>query len=205
MVQQENNEIWKDIYIIENDIEYDYRGLYQVSNLGRVRSLIRYKNKYYYFKGISDKDGYLYVKLRKNNNVRQFFIHRLVAHMFIENDDSINKNFVNHKDENTTNNIVSNLEWCTHKYNINYGTRTKRASEKESIPIAQYDTNMNLIKIWKNAREVNKELGYSFCDICSVCKFWELNCNTEEWYKTHKARPRKKARGFIWKYYKGED
>lgn len=71
--------------------------------------------------------GYEYVRIRGN----ALRIHRLVAQAFIPNPN--NYPMVNHKDENKTNNHVENLEWCTNKYNCNYGTRNKRISEKQKI------------------------------------------------------------------------
>lgn len=101
------NEIWKDID--------GYEGLYQVSNLGRVKSskhdiiLKTYSNR-----------GYHQVQLSKNNIKSNKTIHRLVAQAFIPNPD--NKPQVNHIDEDKTNNKVSNLEWVTAKENSNHGT-----------------------------------------------------------------------------------
>lgn len=110
-----------------------YEGLYEVSNLGRVRSVDRYvKSKgesYWLRKGkmlspAKDKNGYLKVNLScngKNNIIR---VHRLVAQVFIHNPDNLPE--INHKDEDKTNNRVDNLEWCDRKYNNNYGTKIER-------------------------------------------------------------------------------
>ena len=109
-----------------------YEGLYEVSNIGRVRSLDRYvkgKGKSYFLhKGRvlspgMKPEGYLVVRLQR----RTFYIHRLVTEAFIPNPDNLPE--VNHKDEDKTNNRVENLEWCNHKYNMNYGTRNIRAKE----------------------------------------------------------------------------
>ena len=122
-------EIWKDIIIEKNGEVYDYTGLYEVSNYGRVRSL-HYKGtrqikvmKH----GINNK-GYQYINLYKDGKGKTFFVHRLVATMFIPNPNNLP--IVNHKDENPSNNNVENLEWCTVKYNSNYGTCQERRSEK---------------------------------------------------------------------------
>ena len=112
-----------------------YEGLYEVSNTGRVRSLDRYvrsKSKSYRLqKGSilspSTSNGYLYVILQASQVTRKFRIHRLVAQAFLPNPDNLPQ--VNHKDEDKLNNRVDNLEWCTVKYNNNYGTRTIRAKE----------------------------------------------------------------------------
>ena len=109
-----------------------YEGLYEVSNIGRVRSLDRYvkgKGKSYFLHkgrvlspGIKT-EGYLIVRLQR----RMFYVHRLVTEAFLPNPDNLPE--VNHKDEDKLNNRVDNLEWCTVKYNNNYGTRTIRAKE----------------------------------------------------------------------------
>lgn len=126
-------EIWKDIYFIENGVIWDYRGLYQVSNLGNVRSL-NYKGQIGIIHNISPgrkKSGYLYVHLVKNKQIKNHHVHRLVAYMFIENDDPKHKVEVNHINEfEKDNNCVENLEWATSKYNQNYGTKIKRQSDK---------------------------------------------------------------------------
>ena len=113
-----------------------YEGLYEVSNTGQVRSFDRYvkysNGRIHLHKGkvlspIKDKDGYLQVNLCNNGKIHQIKIHRLVAQAFLLNPDNLPQ--VNHLDEDKTNNSVDNLEWCTVKYNNNYGTRTIRAKE----------------------------------------------------------------------------
>lgn len=75
-----------------------------------------------------EKKGYMNVSLFKNGKKKNKLVHRLVAEAFIENI----KNYpqINHKDENTLNNTVENLEWCTQKYNNNYGTYRERARKR---------------------------------------------------------------------------
>ena len=112
---------------IYKDIE-GYEGLYQISNYGNVKSL-NYKKtgKDGLLKPQYDSDGYCQVSLYKHHKGKSFPIHRLVAEHFIDNPDNLYE--VNHKDENKLNNCVDNLEWCSHEYNCNYGTRNKRHSE----------------------------------------------------------------------------
>ena len=133
-------EEWRDIT--------GYEGLYQVSNLGRVRSLDRYKNQVSKSKNVysafcpgrilrqsyrSKTSKYLRVSLYHlaGDGVKScgasYLVHILVAQAFIPNPNNLP--CVNHKDEDKTNNCVDNLEWCTHKYNCNYGNRNIKISK----------------------------------------------------------------------------
>ena len=114
-------EEWRDIK--------GFEGKYMVSNLGRVKSL-NYNNtgKEGIMKGADNGRGYLFVVLYKDGKDKKCRINRLVAQAFLPNPDNLPE--VNHKDENKLNNCVDNLEWCDRSYNVNYGTRNKRSSEK---------------------------------------------------------------------------
>ena len=158
-------EIWKD--------KKDYEGHYQVSNFGRVKS-IKFGKEIILKQSI--RHGYYYVGLLKNGKHKNYLVHRLVAEAFLENPDNLPQ--VNHKDENKQNNVVSNLEWCTHEYNNTYGTRIERCSK----PVLQFDLNGNLIKEWKSINECGRN-GFKKSDICKCCR-----------------GERKTHRGFIWKY-----
>ena len=109
-------EIWKDIK--------GYECIYQVSNLGNVKSLDRLSTNGRRLKGKllakTNSKGYIKVTLTNKNKSDNRDIHRLVAQAFIPNPE--NKPQVNHIDEDKTNNTVDNLEWCTAKENINHGT-----------------------------------------------------------------------------------
>ena len=111
-------EIWKPVVGYEN--------LYEVSNLGRVKSLKDNKGRYREkIKSSSDNGrGYLNVYLCKNGKGKRCYIHRLVAEAFLDNPN--NYPIINHKDENKQNNHVSNLEWCDYEYNNTYGTCVQR-------------------------------------------------------------------------------
>lgn len=126
------NEIWAPVKGYEN--------LYEVSNLGRVRSLGRMiKGKTRsgidadrYHKGKlralqRDSNGYLHVGLSRNGVVKIYRVHRLVAEAFIDNPKGLPE--VNHKDENRTNNNANNLEWCTHQYNNAYGNKCPKGEK----------------------------------------------------------------------------
>lgn len=109
-------EIWKDVEGVFG---------YQVSNLGRVRSLFSRGGKRAYprvMKGHIDSHGYVQVTISVDGKSKLMFVHRLVAKAFISN--PLNLEMVNHKDENPLNNNVHNLEWCTRSYNNSYGHAT---------------------------------------------------------------------------------
>ena len=147
-------EIWRPIE--------GYEGLYEVSNTGQVRSLNRYvkgKGKSYRLqKGkmlspIKNKDGYLQVNLCCNGKNKMFLVHRLSAQAFLPNPDNLPE--INHKDEDKTNNIVDNLEWCDRSYNNNYGTRKDKV--RESKLKSGYWTGLSKDEYIKKYYEENKE------------------------------------------------
>lgn len=121
--------MWKDI---EN-----YEGLYQVNELGEVKSKGRI------LKPRPNGVGYFQVALYKNGIRKDFYVHRLVAKAFIPNPDNLPE--VNHKDENKSNNTVENLEWCSAEYNINYGSHNERMAFTMSNKYNVYDKFNKLI------------------------------------------------------------
>lgn len=112
-------EIWKPILGYEN--------LYSISNFGNVFSIQSKRN----IKQTKNSKGYLIVGLCKNKKRKSCLIHRLVAEAFIDNPNKLPE--INHKDENPLNNTITNLEWCTHKYNMNYNNLGKRAKIKKEL------------------------------------------------------------------------
>ena len=131
-------QIWKDIQ--------GYEGLYQVSNTGRVRSL-NYKRtgKTKILKQNTTKRGYKRVTLcKKGEKPYPYYVHRLVAQAFIQNPNNLPQ--VNHKDEDKQNNTVWNLEYCTQKYNNNYGTHNEKMSKTKMGQHAGLN-NRNLKKV----------------------------------------------------------
>lgn len=122
--------------------------IYEVSNIGRVRSIDRIVNcskGKRTFKGRilsirKDKKGYCTVNLYKNGSGIPQYVHRLVAKVFIPNPNNLP--VINHKDENPLNNTVQNLEWMTNKENVNYGTRVQRVKEDQGIHDAERKTGI---------------------------------------------------------------
>ena len=164
------DEIWKD--------KKNYEGHYQVSNCGRVKSIKFGKERI--LKLRTDKDGYFKVDLSKNNKLKTFTVHRLVAEAFLPN--PYNLPCINHKDECKTNNNVNNLEWCNSKYNINFGTRNEKASKKLSKPVLQYTLEGEFVKEWSSTMECGRN-GYNQGNVAACCRGER---------KTHK--------GFLWRY-----
>lgn len=176
-------EIWKDID--------NYIGKYQISNLGRVKSLPRNGTicSERILKIQKDRKGYSYVSFHK----KKFKVHRLVAQAFIPNLE--NKPQVNHIDGNKQNNNINNLEWATAQENIQHSLKTglrdyreiKKALQyarlKNIKPIIQYDLLGNFIKKWESATEIQNCLGYKAQNVGACC-----------------LGKYKKSNGFIWQF-----
>lgn len=128
-------ELWKEV------LGYDI--LYEVSNLGRVRTRYHvnegYTTQYRYVEPNDNGNGYLRFNFKLNGRQKTAYLHRLVADAFVDNPKGYNE--VNHKDENKHNNCADNLEWCEHNYNCLYGTRIERSAEKCSRSVRCCDTN----------------------------------------------------------------
>ena len=191
-------EVWRDIQ--------GYKGKYQVSSQGRVRSLTRLiTNKLgvsrlvqgHIMKATKNRSGYYIVDLCQNGTIRHYQVHRLVASAFIPN--PIDLPVINHRDENPVNNRTNNLEWCTVKYNNNYGHHNirndrcyrngRKRVKKLRYPhhfrqVKQIAPDGSVVHIWSSIKAATKA-GYGESNI-SRC------CNKKSWYKTHK--------GYKWQY-----
>lgn len=163
-------EMWSDIK--------GYEGLYQVSNLGRVKSLKREisftsKNQYKEIDSkyivpekilnpIMHKNGYYVVNLSKKIKS----VHRLVADAFIPN--PLNKTQVNHRDGDKGNNIVSNLEWATPSENTKHAYE-KRLTKHFSSPVNQLDRNGNFVQRFNSIKEAYNSLSEGGNHISDCC------------------------------------
>lgn len=159
-------EIWKDIQ--------GYEGLYQVSNLGNVKSLRRNlilklsKNR---------NNGYSQVSLHKNGVQTTLLVHRLVGMCFIKNPKNLPQ--INHKNEIKTDNRVENLEWCDNRYNCNYGSKNDNLKKKTN----QYTKSGELVKTWSSLSEIQRKLGFNQPNLSNCCNGYLPQ-----------------AYGFIWRY-----
>ena len=173
-------EIWKDIH--------GYNGYYQVSNLGRVKSVDRVvlssgfeqHRREKILKQPKQTTGYSTVNLCVDNIRKRFLVHRLVAEAFIPNPD--NMPHINHKDENKRNNCVENLEWCDPKYNNNYGTFKERISKSKKKPVVCVELNIR----FASQGEASRQTGISQACISFSC-----------------YNPNRKAGGYHWKFAEG--
>ena len=162
-------EIWKDIP--------DYEGLYMISNYGNIK--ITKNNKL--CKPSDDGKGYLQIVLTKNKKRKCYKIHKLVAKTYISNLDNLPQ--INHKDQNKKNNSINNLEWCTQKYNCNYGDRNYRCTKHRLHKVKQIDLKNNIIKEYNSLKEAESNTKIKYQQISACCR-----------------NIQKSAGGFLWEY-----
>ena len=185
-------EIFKDIK--------GYEGLYQVSNLGRVK-ILNYRNtgKTKLKKPVENNCGYFTIQLYKNEKPKRYFVHRLVAETFLDNSDG--KPQVNHKiegDEGKKINIVyinedglideekSTIEWVTAKENCNHGTRNKRIAEKTtngkcSKKVLQLTFDGVLVKEWSSTHECERN-GFDHGNVSKCCRGKQKSAYGYKWH-----------------------
>lgn len=170
-------EEWKDVV--------GYEGYYQVSNMGRVKSLKRVTNNQfckqdYFLKQTKTNAGYLKVILIRNSKRTNKNIHRLVAETFIDNSNKLP--CVNHKNGNKQDNRVENLEWVNFKQNIEHAIRNEL---KKSRGIKMYNPSTKETVSFIIRKDINKYLNRKVSqDLITRC------CN----------KKRKTAYGMIWEY-----
>lgn len=163
-----------------------YEDLYEVSNLGNVRSLGNNKSrKTKVLKPQTSGRDYLHVALCKDGKVKRFLVHRLVVEAFLGKiPESLE---VNHLNEDKTDNRLINLSLMTRKANNNYGTRNQRVAEamtngKLSKPVLQFTLDGKFVREWESTRECGRNgFGQGAVSKCCRGKF-----------KSHK--------GFTWMY-----
>lgn len=178
-------EVWKDIP--------GYEGLYQVSNMGRVKSLERTKDNNggkvaipeRIMRTSVDTVGYSIVCLTKDGKRKTHKIHRLVGMAFVPNPE--NKQEINHKDGDKRNNCAVNLEWSTRLENMHHAYATGLAcgvkNNATSTAVRQYDKNMNFVAEYPSVSEAERITGIKQSNICYCCQNKRLT-----------------AGGYIWKY-----
>lgn len=160
-----------------------YEGLYEVSDLGRVRNAKSGRM----LKPCRHKLGYMSVMLYKEKEPRRHNIHRLVAMAFIDNPNGFG--VVNHIDENKANNKVDNLEWCSVEHNMRHGTLQERLSNmrghdgRNKKPVAQIREDGQVVKIFESVAQASRETKTARASIYLSCR-----------------GNNKKANGFYWSY-----
>ena len=157
-----------------------YEGMYQVSSDGKVIALARaipngkkvvHRKQLLLTPHLRGKNGLLYeaVTLSKDGKSKTYSVHRLVAQAFLPNPENLPE--VNHKDENSLNNRVENLEWCTHQYNIDYS---------KSKPIMQIDGDI-VIATFKSIKEAGRITGIKRTGINNVLTGWAKTAGGYKW------------------------
>lgn len=185
------NEQWRDIY--------GYDGMYQVSDLGRVRS--KHSGEWKVMKAIKNGRGYLHLDLSKDGKKKTLLVHRLVANAFIPNNDS-SKTLVNHIDECKQNNRMDNLEYCTASYNVTYNDihhRRKQYNCKHRKLKDIYDPNLTYeqnIELFKSKgiecstaviQSIRKELDLTNNKRCKIKDIYDHNLSIAENIEIFKA------------------
>lgn len=149
-----------------------FDGKYLVNSKGEIYSTLRNR----FVKQRVTEKGYKRVTLTTNGVKKDFLVHRLVASAFVENKENLP--FVNHKDENKSNNQAENLEWCTSEYNHNYFLDRHRSeyirkfqkTVKRFGRINQYDLDGRFIANFIDCNEASRKTGSNATSIWRCCK-----------------------------------
>lgn len=156
--------------------------------------------------GAKQRSGYIHVELQTDDGPKQMLMHRVVALAFIDNPDALP--FVNHKDEDPGNNRADNLEWCTAKYNQNYGScasrrvasagwfyksdaikeQARKNGATVSRPVLQLSMDGDLIARYPSGKDAHKKTGIHHAHLLACC-----------------AGKCKTAGGYVWKYERSDD
>ena len=159
-----NSETWKDVV--------GFEGLYKVSNKGNIYSVERRDSRGNRCGGRILKTkyggkGYRQVNMYKNGKSKTTFVHRIVADAFIPNPENLPQ--VNHIDEDKDNNNVKNLEWCTHKHNMNHGTLKERTAQALSKKVKATNIKTGEFLTFNSAKEAERE-GYGSGAVSMACR-----------------------------------
>lgn len=170
-------EIWKPVV--------GYEKYYEVSNLGRIRSLDRVMTsttgKKFIKKGrirkqvLNTATGYYMLVLHGDDGKETNTVHRFVAEAFLPNPNNLP--LVNHKNEIKTDNRAENLEWCTRKYNMLYSD----VPDKSKKPVVQFDPKTGKETVWDSARDAYRETGIEYKNISACCRGLRPRAGGFEW------------------------
>jgi hypothetical protein len=166
-----SEQIWKDVI--------GYEGLYQVSNLGNVKSLgNKFSRKERLLKLSFQSKGYLTVVLQKDAKRKMVLVHRIVAEHFIHNVES--KPQINHIDGNKTNNAIENLEWVSHRENLNHAIKnnlTLKGEENRNSKLKDVDVIKihSLLQKGTTTKELSEtyNVSYSTIDSIRTNRYWK--------------------------------
>lgn len=197
MKNSSEHEIWRPVV--------GYEGLYEVSNLGRVRSMGHYVTQNgncgtpftRFYKGriihaTCSHNGYEALTLSNGSKRESKSVHRLVAEAFIPNPENLPQ--VNHKNEVKNDNRAENLEWCTVAYNVTYGHRTEKAARARSKPVLQITRGGTVVASFLSIHSAAEETGIYYRNIYAVAN------RTKRFDKSKRGNTRKTAGGFVWVY-----
>lgn len=158
-----------------------YEGLYEVSNLGNIRSVDKVSRmpcngeratkvvKGKLLKPYESGNGYFKIALVKDGKSRKHFVHRIVADAFLQNPG--NCSVVNHIDFNRRNNKVDNLEWCSQRENLLHGTlRLVEGLDYKDLRIGRFDKDGNLVDVWSSLSKIEETLGICKTDVLACCR-----------------------------------